>query len=152
MWPYLHYSQVLTNFWNDHHSREVKPRSISLSCLRQIEFTFWNVGMCDGVSAWRRELKMSTRTRSNREGLFKPRIDKPNDMLHFYPSSDPPLWSPKGYLHAALNLWGSKMDFKLPPQKPWELFLSACEWPPNVFAVETISLSSSQMLFDLTSI
>lgn len=42
------------------------------------------------------------------------------------------LWLLKGHLHAALNLWGSEMVYKLPPQKPWELFLSICEWTLKV--------------------
>lgn len=37
----------------------------------------------------------------------------------------------KGYLHAALNLWGSKMVYKLPPQNPRERFPSICERSPN---------------------
>lgn len=152
MWPYLHYSkhspisETIITAERSNHEASHFPVSAKSNLLPEMSACVMECRR--GDVCWKCQQGRGQIER----GCSNPELTSQTTCCTFTHPQILLLWLPKEYLHAALNLWGSKMVFKLPPQKPWELFVSTCERPPNVFAVKTISLSPSQMLFDLTSI
>lgn len=134
LWAHLHHCKVrLVLFWPWHFScspifkRIIAAERWGSQTLKHLIFLsrqhlIYSLKCpCECVTEWKSVLKMSTRTGSKKEGLFK--IQNWQAKWH----EAPPSWYPRGYQ----DLWCSKVVYKLQRQEPWGLFLSLCECSSN---------------------